>query len=68
MTKELGQLADRMLPEEGVSGGGRGAALEQPAAPLQQRLQESWQGKVPAPPHLRHVVPAGVPLAQPRPG
>ena len=70
MTKELGQLAERMLPEEGGPGGGRGAALEQPAAPLQQRLQESWQGRVPPPPppppHLHHEVLVAIPLMPPR--
>lgn len=60
MSRELSDMADRLLPgEEGGGGRGprlRGAAADTAAAPLQQRLQESWQGKVPADPCCCHPV------------
>lgn len=40
MTKELADMAEALLPGEEA---GRSA---KPSAPLRQRLQLSWQGKV----------------------
>lgn len=60
MSRELSDMADRLLPgEEGAGGRGtrrRGAAADTAAAPLQQRLQESWQGKVTAAQSCHHPV------------
>lgn len=40
MTKELADMADALLPGEET------AKSTKPSAPLRQRLQQSWQGKV----------------------
>lgn len=59
LTKELSELASELLPADapgGAAAGRRGAAAAD-AAPLRQRLADSWQGKVqcPSSPHGRSL-------------
>lgn len=49
LSKELSELASVLLPAEAAPGKRRAASAAE-AAPLRQRLADSWQGKVAFPP------------------